>query len=221
MNVKTLSTLTCAALLAGATLVATPAHAGIDIDFGASVRLGDDTDLYFAISSRYFDHDRQTVERYAVRYTDPDDLAVSFHLARHSGRSADVIFEMRRKGLSWWDISVRLGLPVNIWFVEVQHDPGPPYGKAYGHWKHHKRNTRPAFVITDDEARHLVAVRVIHEYYGVPVKVAMEWRSSGRNLHAIMADEYTKRRGKSGSNSHGPNKHAGKHPGKGPGKNKR
>ena len=71
-------------------------------------------------------------------------------------------------------------------------------------------------MITDDEARHLVAVRVIHEYYGVPVRVAMEWRSSGRNLRAIMADEYTKRRGKSGSNSHRP-----KHAGKGHSKNKR
>lgn len=218
MNVKSLPTLTLATLLAGALWVATPAQAGFDIDFGASVRLGDDTDLYLAISSRYFDRDRPTVDRYAVRYSDPDDLAVSFHLARHSRKSPDFILELRRKGLSWWDISVRLGLPAEIWFVQVDYDPGPPYGKAYGHWKHHKRDARKAFVLSDDEARHLVAVRMIHEYYDVPVRVAMEWRSSGRNLRSIMSDEYTKRRGNSGSKG---NKQGKSHPGKGHGKQKR
>lgn len=219
MSTKMASLLTCVALLVGASLVATPVEAGVDIDFGASVRIGDDTDLYLAISSRYFDHDRPTVERYAVRYPNPDDLAVSFYLARRSGRSPDFIFELRRKGFSWWDISLRLGLPVDIWFVETRYAPTPPYGKAYGHWKKHKRNTVPAFVLTDDDARNLVALRVIHEYYGVPVEMAMEWRSSGRNLRAIMADEYGKRRGRPTAR---PSKHAGnKHHGKGRGKNKR
>jgi len=219
MNIRSMLRWASVALLTGATcLVTPPAHAGFDIDFGASVRVGDDADLYFAISSRYFDRDRRVVERYAARYNNPDDLAVSFYLSRCSGRPANFIFDMRRRGLSWWDVSLRLGLPVDVWFVEVERDPGPPYGRAYGHWKHHRRNARPDFALSDDDARNLVAVRMIHEYYDVPVDVAMEWRSSGRNLRAIMADEYGNRRGKSHGHDQDRNRHRDEHPGKGHGR---
>ena len=91
---------------------------------------------------------------------------------------------------------MRLGLPVDVWFVEVHHDPGPPYGKAYGHWKRHNRNKNQPMVLSDTDIRNLTAVRMIHEYFGVSVEVAMDWRSSGRDLDTIMAGEYHKRHGK-------------------------
>jgi hypothetical protein len=197
-------------------LSAAPARAGIDVEFGASVRLNDDTDLYLAINSRYFGHDHAVVRSVAARYSNPDDLAVSLYIGKRSGRSADFIFSLRRQGLSWWDISVRLGLPANVWFVEVPRDPGPPYGKAYGHWKKHKRDRNAVIVLNDTDVRNLVAVRMIHEYYDVPVEIAMEWRSSGENLRTLMSSEYHKRHGKSGD------KHKDKgHPGKGQGKGKK
>jgi hypothetical protein len=194
---------------------ATPSHAGFDVDFGASVRLGNDTDLYVAISSRYFDRDRAVVERWGARYTDPDDLAVSLFISKHSGTSLDMIFDLRRGGHSWWDISVRMGVPVEVWFVPVRRDPGPPYGKAYGHWKKHPKNPG-AVRLTDADATNLVAVRMLHEYYDVPVEIAMDWRSSGRPLQTLMSDEYEKRHGK-GSASPGKSKkkHTGKSKGKG------
>lgn len=192
----------CAAVLAIAT-IAGPASAGVDIDFGATVRIGDDADLFFAISSRYFEQDRTTVERYAVRYNDPDDLAVSLFICRHSGRSPEEVFRLFRRGLSWWDISIRLGIPADAWFVQVDRDPGPPYGKAYGYWKQHKRDRRQALVLSDIEIRDLVAARMIHEYYAVPVGTAMELRAAGLNLRGIMADEYHRRHSGPKGRSHG------------------
>jgi hypothetical protein len=180
-------------------LVALPAQAGWDIDLGASVRLGDDVDLYLAISSRYFEKDRVVVDRYAMRYADPDDLAVALFISQRSGRSPDYVFSLYRQGLSWWNISIRVGIPADVWFVEVERNPGPPYGKAYGHWKKHKRKKHYRMALTDDDIRHLTAVRMIHEYWGVPVEVAMEWRSSGRNLQSIMSVEYDKRHGRPAS----------------------
>ena len=104
-----------------------------------------------------------------------------------------------------------MGVPVGAWFVPVQGDPGPPYGKAYGHWKKHKRNPKAAVVLVDADIRNLVAVRVIHEYYGVPVKAAMEWRASGRDLRNLVSDEYHRRHGKGGSHpGHHENKPHGK-----------
>ena len=170
-------------------------HAGLDIDLGASVRIGDDSDLFLSVSARYFNADRGSIDRVATRYRNSDDLAVALFVARRSGKSADHIYGLRQGGLSWWDISVRLGLPMDVWFVPVARDPGPPYGKAYGHWKNHKRDKRHAVALSDAELRNLVAVRMLHEYYGVSVAVAMDWRSSGRDLRVLVSNEYNKRHG--------------------------
>lgn len=204
-------------------LCSTPALAGFDLDFGAAIRVGDKSELYLAISSRYFDQDRKVVETYAVRYADPDDVAVCLFISRRSGRPVEYIHSLRRQGLSWWDVSLRVGLPMDVWFVEVERAPGPPYGKAYGHWKHHKRDRRHAVMLSDVDLRNLVAVRMIHEYYGVPVGSAMDCRSSGRNLRDLMAEEYGRRHvragpGSTSASAHGPGKGKGKSKGKGRGK---
>ncbi len=203
-----LTSLTFVSLLIGFVLVGVPAQAGLDIDLGVSIR-GDDADVYFSISSRYFGRDRGTVDRFAAYFSDPDDLAVFLYLSKRSGRSCDHIFGLRRQGLSWWQISTRLGLPVDVWFVEVHHDPGPPYGKAYGHWKKHKQDRHHHMVFSDADIRNLTAVRVIHEYYGVSMQVAMDWRASGNSLQTIMTGEYHKRHGKpahAGHKGHGKGK---------------
>ncbi len=57
-------------------------------------------------------------------------------------------------------------------------------------------------VLTDADIRSLTAVRVIHEYYGVSMEVAMDWRASGRSLNTIMASEYHKRHGKPADAGH-------------------
>ena len=202
------TSLTFVSLLLGFVLVGVPAQAGLDVDLGISIG-GDDADVYLSISSRYFDRDRGTVDQFARHFADPDDLAVLFYLSKRSGRSCDHIFRMHRQGLSWWEISLRLGLPVDIWFVEVRHDPGPPYGKAYGHWKKHKHDKHHQMVFSDADIRNLTAVRMIHEYYGVSMQVAMDWRGSGTSLKTIMSGEYHKR--------HGKPAHAG-HKGRGKGK---
>ena len=87
--------------------LAAPASAGLDIDFGASVTLGDEDDLFLSVSARYFDEEPREVERWRARYADPDDLAVALFLSRSSGKSPDVIFRLRRHGMSWWDVSLR------------------------------------------------------------------------------------------------------------------
>jgi len=188
-----------------AALLAAPvAIAGIDIDFGANVNVNDHTNLFFSISSRYYDRDRATVSTFGARFGDPDDLSVALFVNRSCGRSLDEIWVLRRQGLSWWDISVRYRIPVDVWFVPVARDPGPPYGKAYGHWKKHKRDKHAVVVLGDPDIRNLVAVRMIHDYYGVPVETAMAWRASGRKVHTVMAEEYNRRHTKNTADARSP-----------------
>ena len=207
----------CAGALAIVTVLGPGlAQAGLDIDFGADVKLGDRTDLYVAISSRYFDHDRQSVAALRSHYSNPDDLAVALFISRHSGSPPEAVHRLRHQGLSWWDVSVRLGLPVEVWFVPVSRDPGPPYGKAYGHWKKHRGDRRTAVVLHDSDVRNLVAVRVLHEYYGVAVEVAMDLRADGRRLPELLSEEYVRRHGNADrSRSGNPGRGRGHAKGKG------
>ena len=182
-------------------LLAPAAQAAVDVQFGAAVNVNDNTSLFFGVSSRYFNREPRVVEDWGRRVPDPDDLSVLMFLSSRSGRSPDAVFALRRGGLSWWDVSLRLGVPADVWFVPVRRDPGPPYGNAYGHWKKHGRDGR-AYRVDDRTARDLVAVRVIHEYYGIPADRAMEMRRSGRRIDSLVCDEYRTRHGKGGRDGH-------------------
>lgn len=73
---------------------------------------------------------------------DPDDLAVALFLAGRVGHDPVALFRMRHEGLSWWEIGMRIGAPTDAWFVPLDHNPGLPYGHAYGYrpkWRHNHR----------------------------------------------------------------------------------
>ena len=178
-------------------LLAPQAKAAVDVEFGAAVNVNDNTSLFFGVSSRYYEREPRVVETWSHRVPNPDDLSVLMFLSARSGRNLDAVFALRRAGLSWWDVSVRLGVPADVWFVPVAHKPGPPYGKAYGHWKKHGKN-HYAYRVDDRTCRDLVAVRVIHDYYGVPVDRAMEMRRKGGRIDHVVSNEYRSRHGKGG-----------------------
>jgi hypothetical protein len=183
-------------LAAVAVLAASGLQAGLDIDFGASVQLDDRAEVWVAISSRYFDQDRRTVESLGVRYNDPDDLAVALYIGKRSGRSPQQVFSLYDRGLSWWDVGRKVDLGPDVWFVETSRAPAPPYGRAYGYWNKHRQDRRHVMVLTNDDIRNLVAARVIHEYFEVPIEEAMRIRAAGDNLRYIMAEQYRQRHGK-------------------------
>ena len=185
-----------ASFVALATVLATPAsRAGVDISFGVNAPVGGDGNLFFSISSRYFDRQPQVVQNWGQRFPNPDDLAVFLQICSQSHQSPDVVFNYRKMGLSWYDVGVRVGLPVSVWYVPVAQDPGPPYGNAYGYWRKHERNPGYPVRLSDRQARDLVAVRMAHEYYGVAPETAMDWRRGGANVQAIMTREYHERHG--------------------------
>ena len=186
--------LTLALTLSG--LAATAAHAGQDIAFGNDVKLNDDTSIWIAVSARHFAHDQRDVRRWHHQCKDPDDLAVVLFLAEHARTEPDYVFAMRSTGLNWWQIGLRIGVPVEAWFPTVQRNPGPPYGRAYGQWQRQGRSNPTEMALSDADTRNLVAVQLLHEYYGITVEAAMDWRASERPLREIAAREYRSRHGR-------------------------
>jgi len=191
------------ALVAAALPVATqPARAGVDVAFGASTPIGDDGRLFVSISSHYFNRDVRVVNDWGRRFSDPDDLAVFLHICSHTRTSPEMVFSYRRQGMAWFDIGLRVGVPIDTWFVPVNYDPGPPYGKAYGYWRKHQHNPSYRMRISDRQARDLIAVRMAHDYYRVPPRVAMDWRRDGRDVSYMMNREYRHRHGHKGRGGH-------------------
>jgi hypothetical protein len=202
-----------AALFVPALVLAAPAaRAGIDVSFGVNAPVGDDGHLFFSISSRYFDRDPHVVDTWAHRFPNPDDLAVFFHICAQSHVAPEVVWSYRHQGLSWFDVGHRCGLPVDHWYVPVAHAPGPPYGKAYGHWDKYQHDSRHQVRLSDRECRDLVAVRMAHEYYGVSPEVAMDWRRNGKDVRTIMTREYHERHHEDArSQEHHDDRHADHH----------
>ena len=191
---KKLNWLLGASLVGLAMVVAAPAaRADHDISFGVSAPIRGDLGLFFSISSRYFDRDAQVVNNWGRRYPNPDDLAVFLYICSRSSERPEGIDYYRRKGLSWYDVSVRAGVPYDAWYVEVNRSPGGRYARPYGQWNRYKRDPRHVARLSDGEIRDLVAVRMAHEYYGVTPEIAMDWRRGGSDVRTIMTREYRSR----------------------------
>ena len=77
-----------AAVAAGTAPVA---HAAVDVDFGAAVNVGDDAQVYLAVSSRYFDRDAADLGRWERQCGGPDDLAVAMFLCRYGHTTPDLL----------------------------------------------------------------------------------------------------------------------------------
>jgi hypothetical protein len=170
-----------------------PVRAGTDIDFGTKIRAADDSELFMAIASRYFGRDPADVRDWRSRYRDPDDAAVALFLSARSGKNQDAVSRLRSGGRSWWEVGRKLEVQPADWFVPCPYRPGPPYGNAYGYWRKYESNHKHRFELKDREARDLVAVRMLHDYYGMSPAEAMKWRAGQQDVQSLMAREYRKR----------------------------
>jgi hypothetical protein len=186
----------------GVVIAAPASHASHDVNFGVNTPLGNDGSLFFSISSQYFDRDARMVNTWGRRFTNPDDLAVFLQICAHSNRPPEVVYSYRRQGMTWYDVGIRSGVPLESWYVVVQGTPQGRYARPYDHWNRYQQDPRHAVKFTDREARDLVAVRMAHEYYGVTPAVAMNWRKGGASMKTIMTREYRVRHGEDRRGDH-------------------
>ena len=195
------------------------AEGALDFRLGAEIQIDDDTEVYIGVSSHYYDRDPEQVRGWNRQCGHPDDLAVALFIARHTGRTPAFLLNLHSQGSTWWDVSLRLEMNPDVWFLPTKRQPGPPYGKAYGHWKNSKKS-KQRLILADTDCRNLVAVRMLHECYGVSVERAMEMRASGKDLKKLTAGEYRNKHGKNHQKEKkvADNSSSGKGNGKGKGK---
>lgn len=112
-----------------------------------------------------------------------EEMSVVYFLARQAHRDARYIADLRLHGLSWWDISLRLGLdPYVIFAVDTVRYYGPPYGVAYGY------NVPGRYRLRDSEIINLVNVRFLSTYHHISADDVINRRRSGERFMHI--DDY-------------------------------
>ena len=157
-----------------------------DVDIGLSI--GDDgiKGFYLAIGEHYKVPQKQIVVVREKKIPD-EELPVVFFLAQRASVAPDIVIKLRLGGKSWMEISAHFGLTAEIFYVPVKRAPGPPYGKAYGHFKKKKKGQWGTIVLTDTEVVNFVNLKFISEHYGYSPDDVIKMREKGNSFIAINA----------------------------------
>ena len=177
------------------------------VDLGISVSDGKLRSFYLAVSDYYGVSGRAVVatkERYRLR---DEELPVVYFLSARARVAPSVIIGLRIKGLSWLDVTFHYGLTPEIFYVPVAVEKiGPPYGKAYGHFKKYRSKKEwKKIVLNDYEVADLVNLRFISEHYKIKPEAVMKMRSQGKNFLTIN-EENRKGKAKAKMGKHGKDK---------------
>jgi len=199
----------CSLIALGALSI--PGRADAQTPFSVDARVGN---FHVAVANYYHVPEREVVVIRERRIRD-EELPVVLFIAQHARVMPATIVDLRMRGLSWWDISVRYGLGPEVYYVPVAVTPGPPYGKAWGHYKKKPRKQWNTIVLADDDVVNLVHVRFISDYYRIPPERVFEVRGHHPDIVAV---NYEVSRGRSGHDDDDQGEDRGNH-GKSKGKN--
>lgn len=163
-------------------LAAPKAQAGVDI--GVSLDEDGIKGFYLAIGDHYEVKEKEVVFVREQKVPD-DELPVVFFLSRHAGVAPAIVVKLRLGGKSWMDIAFHYGLTAEIFYVQFDGDPGPPYGKAWGHFKKKKRTDWGSIRFTDVDIVNFVNLKFVSEKYGHTPAEIVKMRAKGDNFVAI------------------------------------
>jgi len=196
-------------LVMGALFV--PVHVDAQTPVSINAQVGN---FHVAVANYYQVPQREVIVLRERRIRD-EELPVVLFIAQHARVTPATIVDMRLRGMSWWDISVRYGIGPEVYYVPVVVTPGPPYGKAWGHYKKKPRKQWDTIVLADDDVVNLVQVRFLSDYYSIPPDRVIEVRGHQPDIVAV---NYVVANGRS---RHGDDDDQGEdHKGNGKGKGK-
>jgi hypothetical protein len=152
--------------------------------FSVSAHIGD---FHVAVANYYQVPEREVIVIRERRIPD-DEIPVALFIARHAGVPWTRVVDMRLRGTSWWDISVRLGVSPEVYYVPVAVVSGPPYGRALGHYKKKHRKEWRTIVLNDADVVNLVELRFLSEHYHVAPERIIELRGKNRDFVAIHSE---------------------------------
>ena len=157
-----------------------------DVNIGIKADESGIKEFYFAIGDHYKAPEKEVVI-VRKRGIPDDDLPVVFFLSKRAGVSPGVIIDLHFGGKSWMDITFHYGLTAEIYYVEVKKVKGPPYGKAYGHFKNKPKKDWKTIKLVDADIVNFVNLRFLSEHYGYSPDEIISMRSKGESFAKINA----------------------------------
>ena len=184
MKLRRIAPIAVALFVAVAAAHSTANAGSFDFLFNVS-HVSDDDQYFLHLTVSNYGYDRADLEPLLPRLVVVEaDLPVALFLARKSGKSVDYVVGLRVRGMSWSGVFGKVGVPVDVLFVGIDRDPGPPYGKAWGHWK--KKGHR--IQLTDDAVTGLVQVQIGARWAGLSIYDMARARGKGKKISTLVAD---------------------------------
>lgn len=131
----------------------------------------------------YYHVPKQEVVVVHERGIPEEELPVVFFIAERAHVSPDRIVKLRKKGMSWMDITLHFGLKPDIYYVPVRN--AHPCGNAYGYYGNHGRGDWKNMHFGDRDIVNQVNLRFISEHRGYSPEKIMSGRSDGKSFTRI------------------------------------
>ena len=115
----------------------------------------------------------------------PDEIpAIALISTRAKVEPARVV-ELRKSGLSYVQVSQKLGVGPEVFYVPFESDPGPQFTRVYTTWKTVPKEQWSTVTLSDDEVVGLSNVQLITNTYKVPAARAIELHAAGKDYVVI------------------------------------
>jgi hypothetical protein len=160
------------------------AFGGERVNIGVSI--GDEgiRAFHIAIGEYYRVPEREVVVVQQRRIPE-DEIPVIMFVSKWGRVRPEAVINLRLGGRSWADIFVQYHISPAVLYVPVRDVGGPPYGKAYGHYKNkHRRNWR-SVRLDDDDVINLVNLKFISEHSRCSAADVIKFRTEGRSFAEI------------------------------------
>ncbi len=175
-----------------------PGNAFAQLEISLSADKDGIREFYLAIGEHYKAPEKEIVV-VRERGISSDEIPVVFFIARKAKVDPETIINLRLKGKSWMNISLSFGLTAEVFYVESKKDYGPPYGKAYGHFKNKPRKEWNIIRLPDGDIVNFVNLKFISDYHGYSTDEIIKMRSAGEKFVKINGKvKKTKGHGKAG-----------------------
>ena len=185
-----------------------------DVSIGVSADNDGIKSFYLSIGEQYRVPEAEVIVVREKKIPD-DELPVVFFIAKHARVEPGVVVKLRADGKSWMDITLHFGLSPAIYYVAFENDPGPPYGKAWGHYKNHKKEEWKNVRLGDTDIVNFVNVKFMCDRYGYSPEQVIKMRDKGESFvfvnSKIKKHKQSKHAEADNSDNHKSAKGKGKH----------
>jgi len=112
-----------------------------------------------------------------------DEMPVVLYISQRARVTPTVIIDLRRRNMSWMDITLHFRLSPDIYYVPVS--SGPPHGNAYGHYMNKPKKQWKQMSFKDDEIVNLVNLKFVSEHNKQKPGEIIKMRENGNDFKAI------------------------------------